>query len=262
MITAARPTEERSAHFYTQDGRACYEVAKKSGPGMRRTNVTDARKLGLLPSPTTVLKQLAKPQLVNWQIEQGCLAVLTSPRRDGEQLDAFVHRVLHEDREQDAERDAAADMGTEIHNAIECALKGLPCNPNLLPYVNAVLEKIKPLGRVMFTEKILVGDGYAGRTDAGMENDTTITVLDFKGCNALPKAPYDEHKMQMAAYAAALGNTGDKIVQCANVYINRNIPGEVSVYPIWNWQDEYQKFRLLLTYWYLSNEVPLPPSLQ
>lgn len=262
MTTAARPTEIASAHFYTPDGKPAYEVPKADGKGTRKTTVADARKHGYLPSPTTILKLMAKPQLDTWKQEQACLAVLTSPRREGESLDAFVHRVLHEDREQDAERDAAGRMGTEIHNAIECALKGLPCNPNLLPYVNAVLEKIKPLGRVVFTEKILVGDGYAGRTDAGMENDTTITVLDFKGCKSLPKAPYDEHRMQMAAYAAALGNTGDKIVQCANVYIDRNIPGDVVVHPIWNWQDEYRKFRLLLTYWYLSNEVPLPPSLQ
>lgn len=262
MITAARPTEDRAAHFYTQDGKACYEVLKADGKGTRKTHVGDCRKLGLLPSPTTVLKQLAKPQLVNWQIEQGCLAVLTSPRRDGEELDAFVQRVLHEDREQDAERDAAADMGTEIHNAIECVLSGMPCNPQYRPFTDAVIEKIRLFGRVIATEKILIGDGYAGRTDAVLDNDTLITVVDFKGCKALPKSPYDEHRMQMAAYAAALGNTGDKRVQCANVYINRNIPGEVGVYAIDDWQVEYQKFRLLLKFWYLSNNVKLPASLE
>lgn len=253
--TIARPTEIGGSHFYYPDGRPCYEVPKANGAGTRKTNVGDARKLGLLPSPTTILKQLAKPQLDLWKQEQACLAVLTSPRREGEALDDFVYRVLHAEREQDAERDAAADEGTAIHNAIELALSGQPYDQKYEPHVEAVRERLAILGRVVFTEKILVGDGYAGRTDCGLENDDEIIVVDFKGCKQLPREPYVEHRMQIAAYCAALGNTGDKIVSGLVVYIDRNTPGLNAVHMISDWSIDYQKFKCLLAYWKLANNI-------
>jgi ATP-dependent exoDNAse (exonuclease V) beta subunit len=198
---------------------------------------------------------------VNWQVEQGCLAVLTSPRRPDESIDDFVYRVLHVDQEHNQERDLAADEGTNIHNAIQLSLEGLEYDPKYRPHVEAVRREIDPLGYVVMTEKVVVGEGYAGRTDAVLENPEMITVLDFKGCNKLPDKPYDEHRMQMAAYSAALGNTGEKRVQCANVYINRNVPGEVKLCVIDDWQKEYEKFKLLVRYWYLANNVPMPEGM-
>lgn len=260
MTTSARPIEVASSHFYWPDGKPAYEQPRVDGKGTTKTTVAHARKFGLLPSPTTILRLLAKPQLDTWKQEQACLAVLTAPRRDDESLDAFVHRVLHVEREQDAERDAAADMGTAIHDAIECSLNDVEYDPQFKPYVDAVREKLAPYGRCVFSEKILVGDGYAGRTDCGLESDHFITIADFKGCKKLPRYAYDEHLMQGAAYAAALGNTGDKQIQVAIVYIDRNIPGEVAVFSLWPWSDEYAKFRCLVKFWYLSNGVPLPES--
>lgn len=260
MTTAARPTEERASHFYYPDGHPAYEWPRVDGKGMTKTTVAHARKFGLLPSPTTILRLLAKPQLDTWKQEQAALAVLTSPRRDGEELDAFVHRVLQVDRDQDSERDAAADAGTAIHDAIECSLNDVEYDPQWKPYVDAVRRELSRYGRVVFTEKILVGDGYAGRTDCGLESDSFITVVDFKGCKKLPRYAYDEHLMQGAAYAAALGNTGDKQVQVLIVYIDRNIPGEVATFSLWPWTDEYAKFRCLVKYFHLANGLPLPES--
>lgn len=254
--TAARPGFDGAAHYYRPDGEPMHWIPKKDGTGNRPTTIADAKKMGLLPSPTTILKQLAKPQLINWQIEQACLAVLTSPMRDQETIDAFVYRVLHVDREHDAERDAAAEAGTAIHEAIELALLGKEYNPSLSGYVMPVKSEINKLGRVVCTEKILVGDGYAGRTDCIVENDHTITVIDFKGCKKLPeKGPWDDHRMQMSAYAGALGNTENKKVECANIYINRNAPGEILVAAIDDWQYDHQRFKLLVEFWYLSNKI-------
>lgn len=261
MITSARPTEERAAHYYTPDGQPCYSVPRADGKGTTNTTVAHARKMGLLPSPTTILKLLAKPQLDGWKIEQACLAVLTSPRRENEPLDEFVRRVIQEDKEHEAERNAAADEGTAIHEAMEMALKEEGFDVKYSTHVNSALNIIRPMGRVVMTEKVLIGNGYAGRTDAVIEDDHFITVLDFKGCKALPKAPYPEHRMQMASYSGALGNTGDKLVRCANIYIDRNT-GEAIGHEILDWQSELQKFMLLVKFWYLSNGVPLPESLK
>ena len=81
---------------------------------MRKTTLADARKLGLVPSVTTILKVLAAPALESWKIEQACLALLTSPRQADERDDAFVKRILQTDRVQDQEAAAAAERGTEI----------------------------------------------------------------------------------------------------------------------------------------------------
>lgn len=264
MITNARPKEDRGSHFYYPDGTPCYEVAKVKGGGMRKTHVGDCRKLGLLPSPTTILRTLAKPQLVDWQIEQGCLAVLTSPRRENESIDEFVYRVLHVDQEHNQERDAAADQGTAIHNAIQLSLEGLEYDHTYEPHVKAVRERTDYYGRATATETILIGNGYAGRTDAIIESEETITVTDFKGCNKLPDRPWDEAKMQVSAYCAALGNTGNKRVQALIVYINRNIPGEVESFLFLDheWQAEFVKFALIMKYWYLANNVVMPEGLE
>jgi hypothetical protein len=260
MITNARPKEDRGSHFYTRDGQACYEVPKVKGGGMRKTHVGDCRKMGLLPSPTTILRVLNRPQLNDWVVEQAVLAAVTSPRREGEDADAFIHRILHVDQEHNQERDAAADQGTAIHNAIQLSLEGLEYDHTYEPHVKAVRAQIDQFGRAVKTETILIGDAYAGRTDAILEDDETITVVDFKGCNKVPEKAYDEAKMQVASYAKALGNTGNKRVQTLIVYINRNIPGDVKAFLFYDveWQLDYQKFELLTRYWYLANNVQWP----
>lgn len=260
MTTAARPTEVAASHFYYPDGRPAYEQPRADGKGTTKTTVAHARKLGLLPSPTTILRQLAKPQLDLWKQEQAALAVLTAPRRDGEELDAFVHRVLQVEREHEAEKDAAADEGKAIHDSIECALNDVEYDAKYKPYVDAVLKELQKYGRTVFTERILVGDGYAGRTDCGLEDDHFITVVDFKGCKKLPRYAYAEHLLQGAAYAAALGNTGDKQIRVMICYIDRNQPGEIATFTLWPWSDQYQIFRHLVAVWYLTNGVLLPES--
>lgn len=258
MNTNARTFGDEAAHYYHPDGRPCYEMPKVKGGGTRKTTVADARKLGLLPSPTTILRILAKPQLETWKVEQGCLAVLTSPRNVDEPIDAFVYRVLHVEREQDQERDAAADEGTAIHDALELSMQGLEYDPKYRPHVEACRKVIDQSGFYRFSEKVLVGDGYAGRTDLGTEDDNYITVWDFKGCKKLPDKPWPEATMQVSAYAAALSNTGEKRVRCGIIYINRNEPGQIAWFMIDDWQAEYAKFKLLVRYWYLSNNVAWP----
>ena len=60
---------EKPSHWYLQDGTPFYEVEKKAG-GMRKTDIRDARKVNAVPSVTTILSVLAKPQLEAWKINQ------------------------------------------------------------------------------------------------------------------------------------------------------------------------------------------------
>ena len=47
---------KESSHWYWPDGRTCYEVERADGKGMRAATLRDARKLGLYPGVTGIIK--------------------------------------------------------------------------------------------------------------------------------------------------------------------------------------------------------------
>lgn len=248
--TAARPVAAESGHWYTVDGQPAYTIAKKDGSGDRPTTLRDARKMNLLPSVTTVLKVLHKPALVTWLIEQAVLVAVTAPRLPGEELDAFIQRVLRDEKQQDAEAQKARDLGTDIHAAIEQAVTGQPWDISLAVHVNPVLEALKPFGTMRYAEKIIVGKGYAGKTDYIAETDREIFIADFKTTKKLPKEPWDEHKLQLSAYAAGLGDTGDKWIRIVNIYISTTEPGNIAVLDAGDCVQIYgDGFAPLVQYW-------------
>lgn len=268
MTTAAKVNQESGSHFYTAEGLPAYEVPyKDASKGFRKTTIKDARLMGLLPSSTTILKLLDKPALTAWKIENACLSVLTAPRLANEELDTFVKRVLQTDREQDAESTKAMELGTRIHNAIEVSLNQQGAHDLSLiefdSFVVPVLKSLVDIGSIRATEKIIVGDNYAGKLDAIVENDTHITVLDFKTCKVIPKSPYEEHLLQLSSYAAALGNTGGKIIRTANIYISTSIPGEIKVVIHDDWQKTFNEgFKPLVQLWsYLNDYQPMAKHL-
>lgn len=265
MITTARTRQRSDAHYYHLDGRPCYELPKKDGKGMKVPTLADARKLNLLPSVTTILKVLAKPALIDWMIEQACLAVLTAPRNPGEEMDAFVHRVLHLEEQQHEERDAAADKGKAIHDGLEAMSNGEPVASTVIDFVTPVFLRICEIGEVLNTEFILVGDGYAGKSDMlVLSKDQTEWLIDFKTTKKLPeKSSWPEHRSQLAAYAKAHYLTRDNLqapnnIKTMNVYISSQVPGQFICHENPPWQDDYeQAFQPVLKYWqWLNNYHP------
>ncbi len=248
--TAARPVSTDSAHWYFPDGRPCHSVPRATGYGDRPTTLKDARKLGLLPSPTSILKVLRKPELESWLIETACLSVLTAPRLAGEDLDAFVKRVLQDERQQDEQARKARDLGTDIHAGIEVVLNGRPCAPDLEAVVLPAMAKIREqFGAVDATERVVVGNGYAGRADCVFAH----TVLDVKttGAKTLPSQAYWEARCQAAAYAKAIG---PQITTTAILYVSTMVPGELSLCVQTDWEREWRAFECLLAYWQEAND--------
>lgn len=248
MTTVARLNESGSAHWYTRAGIPCHEVPKAKGDGMRATTLADARKMGLLPSVTSILKILDKPQLTSWKIEQSVLACLTAPRLPDESDDDFVHRVLQVESQQDQERDAAADLGTRIHDAIDKALNMLPYDKSLKVHVEPVVNEVRKLGLVVATERVVVGDGYAGRVDCITDN----IVFDFKTCKEVPKQSYVEAKMQLSAYCKVLQDTtpGAVLIRAKNIYISKSSPGSIGVLEVPDWREWFEcGFNPLLQVW-------------
>jgi CRISPR/Cas system-associated exonuclease Cas4 (RecB family) len=256
MPTAATIHQETASHWYSRAGEPCYEVPYADpAKGMRATTLRDAKKLGLLPSPTSILRILDKPALNSWRIEQSVLTVITSPRASDEEIDAFVKRVLQVDKEQDAESLKARELGSQIHANIESALKGNSHSSDLDKFVSPAVSTALDFGIAIEVEKILVGDGYAGKTDCICENDLFITVIDFKTTKTLPKESYPEAKLQLSAYAAALGNTGDKQIQTANIYISTTEPGKIATFVHQDWQETFEQgFKPLQKVWCWLND--------
>lgn len=255
MNTSANVKSSAGSHWYFRNGDPCYQVPMKTKSGMKKTTLADARELDLLPSVTTILRVLDKPALNEWKTEQAVLAALTSPRLSGESVDDFIHRIFQVERVQEAEAAAAAAKGTGIHDAIADALQAKPFDPQYTPYVKAVFPMIEALGKVVWVERILIGDGYAGRSDLLVENDVNQVLLDFKSTKKIPKQSYDEHKIQTAFYAKTLPKPANKHLLTGNIYLSTANPGEISLSAQEDWEETYERAaKPLIQIWNFLND--------
>jgi len=218
-----------SGHWYTYDGKPCHEVMKVDKSGMTPTTLRHAKKMNLVPSVTSILKMLHKPALERYKMEQVALVCTTTPRLFNEGDDAFVKRVLATERQQDQEAIKAAQLGTDIHNAIEMAITGKYYDEWLDVYVEPVMEVIKG-HEIVATERILTGDGYAGRCDLITVKDGKHRVWDFKSSKTPPEKSYPEHRLQLAAYGQIVDYSGEADVsESCNIYISTTEPGKITV---------------------------------
>ena len=209
-----------NAHWYRPNGEALHTVTSANGV-QRPTDLRDARKLGLLPSVTNVLGIIAKRDLEDWKMEQAVLAALTLPRREGESLDAFAHRVVQDSK---GGVRSAAEFGTAFHAGAVLVAKSITVDPAgpcaaWLDHYRAWFQA--NCARLVWTEQVLVNAelGYAGTADLLMEHQAFgLTLVDLKtrklgrrGMN-----PYPSWCYQLAAYRRALG----KPVCCMNLIVN------------------------------------------
>lgn len=266
MVTVANVKQSDSSHWYYKEGLPCYELPKKDGTGMKVPTLADARKLNLVPSVTTILKVLDKPGLNEWRIEQAVLAVMTSPHLPGEAEDAFIVRVLKQTREQDEEVSIARDKGKEIHTGFETLCRGEKVeDETLLPYLMPAWEKLTSLVEPLYSEFIIVGPGYAGKSDfLGVNNKDDgpgwKLLADFKSTRRLPdKGSYPEHRLQLAAYAKGYHLKTADTIKTANVYVSTAEPGKFEIFMNPPWRTDYEQgFAPLITHWqWLKGYVPL-----
>ncbi len=179
-----------NAHWYRRDGEPLHSVLSAKGEP-RPTTVRDARTLGLLPSVTTVLGVINKPELVEWKMTQAVLAALTLPRLEDEGEDAFAKRVV-EDAQSRVK--TAADFGSAFHAGAEQVAKTLEVDP-AGPYV-AWLNHQRAwfqanCVRLVWTERVLVNAelGYAGTADLLIEHQQYgLTLVDYKTQAVRPEA--------------------------------------------------------------------------
>lgn len=241
-------------HWYDREGKPVYEVPYADpSKGMRAVTLADARKMNLVPSVTTIIREAAKPGLERWKQEQVLMAALTLPRIDGELEADWISRVFQDSQEQARK---AAEKGTAIHAAIQGFYEHETTTRELMPYVTATAEAIEKAfpaisawqAEASFTSII----GFGGKTDLCKDNGEDRVVIDFKTkefANTEKKLAWDEHCIQLAAYRRGLGVPN---AVCCNVFVSVNNPGLVHIH---EWKEgELQRgwmmFAALLDYWY------------
>lgn len=212
---------KESGHWYKPDGTPFYTIIGKNGKE-RPTTIRDAREHGLVPSVTTILQVVAKPGLVNWQIDQAVMAALTATRKEGEDDLTFVARVKREAKE---EAQKAAEMGTTIHGQIERHYRGEPVDPAYALFVEGVVAEVDKHfpGVEWSAERSFAHGGYAGKVDLHGNG----VVIDSKGKDGdlSDVVCYDEHFAQGAAYWTGLYPTSRADPVTANCFFSRTHPG-------------------------------------
>jgi hypothetical protein len=229
---------EKSCHWYTKSGEPAFEMPKKDGSGMRSTNVKDARELDLVPSVSTVLGILDKPQLNDWKQEQAILASLTLPRLEGEGEDAFAKRVVQDAKS--VSRDAM-DLGTRVHKVLEFFIENDICEDicedkeaykyaePAIKWLAEVVDFEKPcLPEVRLFHKEL---GFAGTTDLLCTlKDGRTCIIDFKTQGTKEKYGhkitfYEEWLFQVSAYGMASSDMGKPVDCLINLGISTGLAG-------------------------------------
>jgi len=206
-------------------------MASKKG-AMRSTTLSDARKMGLYPSVTTIMRLLDKPNLTAWRIEQAVLSALTLPATPGESLDDRARRIV---KDADEQVTKASALGHLVHDAIEeYVTKGCLLYPD--PKVHNLIKTFiewwnHNCTKLHYAEKTVVhaGYGYAGRLDCKAEiKGRGICIIDFK-CRKPSKDGgrcYPEDAMQLSAYKEADALTSPNTPEtCLSIILNSEEPG-------------------------------------
>jgi len=203
---------KESSHWYDRAGKPCYTVIGKNGKE-RPTTLRDARKLGLLPSVTTIIYQAASPGLQRWKDEQLLMACLTTDRLPDETESEYIDRIIKDSKEQS---EKAKERGTYIHAVVQSGFEDKPLTKDDYPYyasAKATLDKL--CGAVEWQcEQSFAVDRYGGKKDlegGGYLIDIKTTEKDLVDIKTWP-----EHAMQLAAYDYDKKNT------CGILYINVN----------------------------------------
>lgn len=248
---------KESGHWYTQAGKLIEFIPAKKG-GMRRVNVTDAKRINLFPSVTNILNQVNKEGLNEWNLRQTAMAALTVPRIKNESDKDFIERIVKDGKS--IGRDARS-RGTLIHAALERAYTGQPFDPQytihventkkeILKWIGPNVAKFNPSTEKSFAHRF----GYGGKVDwhirelGGFLVDFKTTEKDLSELKL-----YDNHYEQVAAYRTGLGIGKAK---CAVVFVHvdgsaRLIEAEEKDLAV-----GFESFWCLLKRWQVMNYKP------
>ena len=244
---SANKFKSESGHWYTQEGEPMYTIVGANGKE-GNTTLRDARKEQLVPSVTTILSMIAKPQLENWKINQALNSALTLEKDSLETIEEFAYRC-----KQDSKRigQEAAEKGTKIHAMIERGFLGEGTSKTY-EIIKAWLEDNFPNEEWIAEDSFCADLGYGGKIDLYSKSGIFV---DFKTKDNLEgkdpsKLVYDEHGMQLSAYAQGCGFED---VERVSIFVDRE-DTELIACHIWDKESQTkhtEMFNSILTYWKL-----------
>lgn len=249
-----RKAASEGGHFYDRNGLQVESVPSADGKRQIKPDIRHARKHDLAPGVTTIIGCAHREDLVRWQIDQGILAALNTPREPGENDLDFMSRLRDEGKKK--ARDAA-DKGTAIHAAIQRWFEGDIPAEEFLPNVQAAQRALNMTcgPRKWHTERGCVS-AYGFGTKADLSSDDRQWVLDIKSKDGDEAALrslsiYESYQMQLAATADAL-NTPKAAMGI--LYVSRTHPDAAVLLVATPEQIEkgWAMFRALLRYWQIK----------
>jgi len=221
---------------------------------MRATTIKDAKALGLIPSVTSILGILEKPQLVDWKLRQVALASMRVTRMPNEEEYAFTSRMITEAFQQVVD---AADRGKDIHKALELHFQGREYDQEWAQEVQAVDQWfMRNHISVLDTERQVVNlaEGFAGTTDLIVGTSTGCGIGDYKTKKSKPEfamTPYDGQATQIAAYHMTVYGEINDNASGFNLYISSTERGRVegTFYTPETLRNEWEVFKHLCAIW-------------
>lgn len=261
-------------HWYDVEGKACHTQIVKSGPNKgkeRNTSLADAKKLGLVPSVTTILGVLSSDGLTDWKIKNAlrhAYQLVTDQTAFLFDADGFVEHAYNELSAQSA---GYAQAGTDIHAAVEASLLGKNVGEEFAPHIMAFngcmneLAKGAEVKLIGAESQFAVTDedfGYGGSMDQHWSIGGIPWVTDLKCKQSTPGKPFylsDTYPIQMAAYAYAMwrkrAKVEDPMPRIANILLSATEPGrcQVVVYSVEEQSAAIAQFMLLRKLWYMRN---------
>jgi hypothetical protein len=251
-LKVSTPFVSEAGHWYTRDGVPRYTVIGANGKE-RNTTLRDARKEGLVPSVTTILKVAANPVLNQWIQKQVLMAALTLAKLDGESEEDYINRIIVDSKKQGKD---AADVGTDIHNAIQAFYEGEKHSAYTQHREGCVRALEDVYGGQKWISELSFGHemGFGGKCDLhSTEGDGIVVDIKTKDFDDPEKVDgYDEHLMQLAAYRVGLRIPN---ARCGNVFVSRSVPG-LAVVKEWSAEDlerGWLMFYNLLRFWQIKN---------
>jgi|TARA_R110000803_G_scaffold22769_1_gene56369 hypothetical protein len=245
-LSAKKITAE-SGHWYTQEGDPMYTVIGANGKE-RNTTLRDAKKDNLVPSVTTILSMIAKPSLENWKINQALNSALTLEKDPLESKGEFAYRCKQDSKKIGQE---AARKGTQIHAMIERGFLGEEKTETYCVIKNYLDDKF-PDEEWIAEASFCADSGYGGKIDLYSKSGIFV---DFKTKDNLEgkdpaKLVYDEHGMQLSAYAQGCGFND---VERVSIFVDRK-DTELIACHIWDKESQNkhrEMFNSILNYWKL-----------
>lgn len=248
-----------SGHWYQPDGTQVALVPGSKKGSMVTPDIRHARKLGLLPGVTTIIRCAASPSLDKYKQRQAILAALTLPRQPDEAEDVWLARVIKDAGEHAAK---AAEEGTRIHAAVQSYYQGGKVDDAYLPHVDGVrgvLGNIAPGNNWQSEVGVACAEwGYGTKSDLHSQN----WVWDLKGKDGdlddlFGERTYDYYWMQLAATKRLLLKSGrcHSDARCGILFVSRTHPGVGHAVEITDEQlaRGLEMFDALKAYWQAKN---------